>query len=107
MPFSAARSCSEPGCPELVTRPGVSRCPAHHVEYQRRLRQARPTPTQRGYGRAWQRYSRAWLRQHPTCARCGKPATDVHHIDGVGVSLRVVSLCHSCHARVTGHEHPH
>ena len=45
------------------------------------------------------------LAAHPACELCGNPATDVDHRNGRAAgdaphNLR--SLCHSCHATVTG-----
>lgn len=56
----------------------------------------------------WVRVRNRKLRQQPACERCGKPATDVHHIDGQGLTgpdryniANTESLCHSCHAKET------
>jgi 5-methylcytosine-specific restriction protein A len=53
------------------------------------------------YGRAWKGERLAYIAAHPLCERCleaGKtvPAHDVHH-DGDGR----MSLCRSCHNRIT------
>lgn len=61
---------------------------------------------------AWRRLSTWWLHQHPWCAGygqpCGRPATQVDHIDGCGRTdkraldvTNLQSLCQPCHSRKT------
>lgn len=92
------RVCAEPGCPNLT--PTGSRCPEH--------RPWRPSAHKRGYGARWQRTRTRVLRSHPDCDLCGRPATQVHHIDGQGPNSpnghnpsNLQPLCHSCHSRIT------
>lgn len=40
----------------------------------------RPSARERGYDVEWQRESKAYLEQNPTCLRCGKPSALVDHI---------------------------
>lgn len=53
-------------------------------------------------GKQWQAIRKAQLDLYPLCRHCGRPATDVDHIEGdtskniVGVELQ--SLCHACHS---------
>ena len=96
------RVCAQPGCPVLVTR--ASRCPAHTTR--------RTSPASRGYGRRWERTRNRVLRHHPDCALCGDPATQVHHLDGLGPlapdghnPINLQALCHSCHSRITATGH--
>lgn len=74
---------------------------------------SRPSFYQRGYDHRWQRTRRRFLRTHPTCERCGAPAQDVHHLDGLGPlgprghdPANLQPLCHSCHSRITNEGMP-
>jgi 5-methylcytosine-specific restriction endonuclease McrA len=86
-----------PFCRNVVM--GAGRCPEH------RRGGTAGTP---GYGYAWRRVRDPYIKQHPNCERCGKPAIDVHHIDGQHPSepgandwTRLEALCRSCHRRET------
>lgn len=63
----------------------------------------------------WKRLRESYLMYHPVCEICGKPATDVHHInspfdDGLSdierlgrlldISNNYQSLCSECHGRL-------
>ncbi len=41
----------------------------------------RKTACQRGYDRRWREFAKEYLRTHPVCVRCGKPAQVVDHKD--------------------------
>lgn len=72
---------------------------------------ARPSPSARGYGRDWQRASRAKLAADPWCEDCADagrktPATQVDHVTalergGTHDAENLRSLCQSCHSRKT------
>ena len=91
------RPCRNRHCPEYGDETGW--CPAHrrapffHVE---------PLPP------GWPAIRAAQLAAHPVCQDCGaRPATEVHHVRGRAAghgpdNLR--SLCHWCHATITGRE---
>lgn len=66
MPQAAPRPCRHGGCAELVTdRSGF--CSAH-VKVQRQASdERRGTAHERGYGRRWQKASKAYLAKHPLC----------------------------------------
>jgi 5-methylcytosine-specific restriction endonuclease McrA len=49
-------------------------------ERKTRFDAKRPSARQRGYTKEWERERRAFLASHPTCVRCGDPATTVDHI---------------------------
>lgn len=79
----ALKTCSTPGCPELVAS---GRCTAH----QQQAEQRRGTARQRGYGRAHQlRFRPGVLRRDPLCVcedqahghgpRCLAPSTIADH----------------------------
>ena len=61
-------------------------------------------------GPGWDRIRAAQLARFPTCQRCGLvPATDVHHVvsraaGGGNEPGNLRSLCHPCHATITGQE---
>ena len=93
--------CSEPGCTTLVRR-------GYCARHQRR----RASASRRGYGRRWQARRRAWLAEHPWCARCEREgrvvaAVDVHHVErhrGDAVAVLqggLESLCKRCHGLAT------
>lgn len=58
-------------CPEAVAR---------DRERKARFDTKRPTARKRGYDARWTAESKAFLRAHPFCARCGEPAAVVDHI---------------------------
>jgi 5-methylcytosine-specific restriction endonuclease McrA len=63
---------------------------------------------QRAYRRKrWRDLRAKFLRSHPTCVACGKPATHVDHVYGHGPDKShsfhdtrgLQALCASCHSR--------
>lgn len=107
------RPCSEPGCPELV-RGG--KCEVHRLLDRKRSDRRRPGPRDRGYDTRWERTQAAYLAAHPYCEDeegCIEPATDVHHLDGLGpLGPRghdwdnLQSLCHPHHSKRTARDQP-
>ena len=77
MPYAAPsiRAC---GC---ILAPGI-RC-RHQIERDKerkaRFDKQRPSARERGYDSAWQKARAGFLAKHPSCIRCGQPATVVHH----------------------------
>lgn len=77
---------------------------------------SRPNSSARGYDRKWARTRGRFLQLHPICqdpAGCTAPATDVHHLDGLGPSgfaghkhANLEALCHSHHSKRTSSEQP-
>ena len=67
----------------------------------------RPSRYARGYGKDWPRLRRAFLREHPACACCGRPAELVDHKQPIAYGGAVYdtdnlqSLCVECHAAKT------
>ena len=98
------RACQIPYCNGLATHHGY--CERHAREREQRYEQGRGTPAVRGYDARWARRRRQFLREHPTCVLCGRPAMHVHHRialrDGGDASdENLLALCHSCHSSVT------
>lgn len=97
------------------------RPPVHRMSFQKPPEQARlerqrahdakrPPSSRRGYDKDWSRLRALFIEANPICSMigCGFPTVDVHHKVDVRIdpSLRLVwdnllSLCHSCHSRVT------
>ena len=106
MALGALRPCGRPGCSELVRE---GRCPPHEREHRQRLEATRLSRQRRGYGSRWEASRRGWLRAHPKCVKCGRPANVVDHIvphkgdwslfwDFRG---NVQSMCTPCHSKKT------
>ena len=116
MPHKWGHPCHFPGCPELA-RPRESYCEKHAnygeaIEKEvRPVRFPRPTAssTRRGYGVRWRQLRLAFLREHPICAVCGRPATDVDHVvpkaeGGDDTEENLQPLCRTCHRKKTAWE---
>ena len=114
MPKYPDHPCSHPGCPRLVGT-GQKYCEEHKDLHPEEVRSA----NERGYGRAWQKARKIFLKSHPLCEECMKngryvKATDVDHViphrgDPVLFWDRDNwrALCHSCHSRKTAAEDLH
>jgi 5-methylcytosine-specific restriction endonuclease McrA len=68
----------------------------------------RLSSSRRGYSSTWRRFAASFLREHPTCKRCGAPASDVHHVHPLNdfplcayTEDYLEALCHRCHTLVT------
>ncbi len=104
MPSRPRSACAVPGCPRLAVQRG--RCATHQPV---RAPDTRPSPSARGYDRAWQRIRECVLQRDATCVECGAPATDVDHIlplrsGGSNDLSNLQGLCHACHARKTSRQ---
>ena len=81
MPAKPKVPCKHPGCPALVPS-GSKYCETHKALHPEEVRSA----ARRGYGSAWQKASRQFLRDvQPLCQECMKQgrytkATVVDHI---------------------------
>lgn len=77
MPMRAPRLC---GCGKAIPYGGKCPCQRKRDRERKALHDAaRPSARQRGYDGKWAKERLAYLRDHPTCARCGSPATVVNH----------------------------
>jgi len=65
MPSQPLKPCAHPGCRELI-RIGAY-CLAHTKQRKQVTNDSRESSTQRGYGYAWQKASKSFLRSHPLC----------------------------------------
>jgi 5-methylcytosine-specific restriction enzyme A len=102
----ALRVCAHPGCPEIAVV--GSYCPAHSVTSKREYVDNRPSPSRRGYDRAWEKLRDRYLREHPVCEVCGSDDhVQVDHIIPIsqgGARLdwdNLQTLCRSHHSHKT------
>lgn len=109
MPRKPKRPCSHPSCPELVEG---RFCEKHRKEEQRRYNKYERDPdTNKRYGRRWREIRNRYIKAHPLCEQCLKEelatiAEEVHHIiplsrGGTHEDDNLMSLCKSCHSRIT------
>jgi 5-methylcytosine-specific restriction endonuclease McrA len=90
------------------------RCPtAIERDRQRKAEydQQRLSARQRGYSSKWEQAREGYLKLHPTCAICGKPATVVDHIRPHKGDKALfwnpfvpIAIIHSSSHRSAGHE---
>lgn len=103
------RLCNWPACGD-VALPGRDRC-ADHAKKREAYRRSskddnRPSASARGYDVKWRRIRAMYLRRHPECAECGRPAEEVDHITplargGTHQWENLQALCKSCHSKKT------
>lgn len=102
--------CAQRGCPALTDS---TYCPPHTSARRKASDAKRPSARDRGYDHKWQATRARHLHLYPLCVQCGKPATDVDHIDGLGplgprghdeTNLR--SYCKAHHSQRTARDQP-
>lgn len=103
MPRRGLRPCAYPGCRNLV-RDG-----RYCTDHSRRVNVERGSAASRGYGARWRRLRLMFLHEHPLCALCGAPATEVDHIipirlGGSNDAANLQALCKPCHSTKTARE---
>ena len=111
MPRLPDHPCAHSGCPRLAPR-GRKYCDMHSSMHPEETRSA----GSRGYGKHWQKASKAYLRRHPLCAECQRhgryvAATVVDHIVPHRGNPQLFwdesnwqPLCKACHDHKTGTE---
>lgn len=105
MPSAALVSCKAPRCAALV-KAGDRYCEAHRKEGMKADDGYRPAAHLRGYDSRWSRYRSRYLRRHPLCSTCNRPANVVDHIrpvsgpedPGFYDEENHQPLCTRCHA---------
>lgn len=109
MPTAPLRECSIPGCHRLTD---YGRCQGHRKQRER----DRGSSKERGYDATWRRLRKMKLAAQPLCAQCSEagtitPAEEVHHEKPIRerpdlrlVLSNLVSLCKSCHSKITAQE---
>jgi len=112
MPYKPKHPCSHPGCPLLTD----SRyCEEHKKLTDRQYDKYKRDPIHRKrYGRVWKQIRDRYIAAHPLCEECYKKnrlssAEEVHHIlplskGGTHDDDNLMSLCKSCHSRITARE---
>jgi len=84
MPYQPARPCRKSSC-KYLTDDKSGYCPLHLKEVRRQYDDRRPSSSERGYDRRWQKARTHYLQEHPLCVECEKQgkvvsATTVDHI---------------------------
>ena len=77
MPKRAPRICA---CGRVVNAYVKCACQMQRDRERKARHDAtRPSASARGYDSKWREAREGFLAKHPTCARCGAPATIVNH----------------------------
>lgn len=109
MAKAALHECNQYGCHALTTERYCSK-------HKKKEYNNRPSAHKRGYGRRWQKVSKAYLANHPFCVRCldkgiHTHATVVDHIKPHKGDMSLFwdknnwqALCKQCHDRKTATE---
>lgn len=100
VPRKPKKPCAHPGCPNLTD---TRYCEEHRYEEKGAYEKTGGNPF---YSSSeWRRKRREYLKEHPFCVRCGRPAVIVDHIVPIrkgGEPLddgNLQSLCWPCHSR--------
>ena len=107
-PRRAKHPCHYPGCPALVEgRPAY--CVEHLAMMRAEQDAERGSASARGYDAEWRKVRRRYLKDHPRCMQCGRPATVVHHVvrvrdGGTNDDSNLRALCARCHNAITMRE---
>jgi len=105
------RECAYPGCTRLTVERYCAECAergrALDRERERERYRRRKRRQARGYDATYDRLRAQVLAQSPHCARCGAPATEVHHVvplshGGANKLTNLVPLCAKCHRALHG-----
>ena len=112
MPKRPRSPCRWNGCPQLTEE---SYCKEHKKLVNRLYnRWKRDKNTYKSYGKTWRKIRLQHINEHPLCEVCKQkgmltPANEVHHIiplseGGTNETSNLMSLCKSCHSRITATE---
>lgn len=108
MPKKPKHPCHYPGCPRLTEN---RFCEEHTRKYNQTYEKyGRDLAVKKRYGRTWRRIRDSYVKMHPFCELCYEkgilvPVEEVHHKvplaeGGTNDGSNLISLCHSCHARI-------
>ena len=112
LPRKPKTVCRYPGCEELTE----SRyCEEHTKQVHRQYNKfKRPPDTYKRYNGKWRSIRKRYIATHPLCEKCKEdnrltPASEVHHIiplsqGGTNEEDNLMSLCKSCHSKITAKE---
>lgn len=112
MPLRPKKPCRFTGCPELThllyCEKHQSLVDKHYNKYQR------DPDTYKRYGAKWRKARKQYVNENPLCELCDRngkmtPAEEVHHIKplsegGSHNEENLLSLCKSCHSKLTATE---
>lgn len=112
MPKKPKSPCRFRGCPELTEE---KYCEKHRkLESHYYNKYKRDPDTYKRYGNRWRRIRQFYIKEHPVCELCERknilrPVEEVHHIvslskGGTHREENLMSLCKSCHSRITATE---
>ena len=112
MPRKPKRPCAYPGCPNTSNS---QYCEAHTKLMDKHYYKFQRDPAiNKRYGAEWRAIRSVYVAKNPLCEQCYKqgrltPVQEVHHIKalsrgGTHDSSNLMSLCKSCHSRITALE---
>ena len=112
MPKRPRSPCRWNGCPQLTEE---SYCKEHKKLVDKLYNLwKRDKNTYKSYGKTWRKIRLQHINEHPLCEVCKQkgmltPANEVHHIiplseGGTNEPANLMSLCKSCHSRITATE---
>ena len=112
MPRKPKAVCRYFGCEELTEN---RYCQKHRRELDRQYNKYKRAPnTYKRYSGKWRSIRKKYISSHPLCEKCKDdkmltPASEVHHIiplsrGGTNDENNLMSLCKSCHSKITAKE---
>jgi 5-methylcytosine-specific restriction protein A len=98
------KACIVPGCPNISTN-GTHYCDKHLEERKKEKRNRREHTPAAPFSENWPKVRAKYLREHPYCEICGRPAEIVHHkidrrVGGTDHPDNLQALCNECHSRL-------
>lgn len=112
LPRKPKTICKYHGCEELTEN---RYCEKHRKEIHKQYNQFKRYPdTYKRYNGKWRAIRKKYISSHPLCEKCkgdGRltPAQEIHHIiplsqGGTHSEDNLMSLCKSCHSKITAKE---